>query len=177
MLGDAGHSIPSSLFSMVDMCYDSKENTKGILMVDCPSPVVIRPKLAYHAMQNLFSGMPSNVELQAGAGATLQLNAPVPGPAHDPSDDGPPTTAFPFVFHTGEAMLAYWASQHTPVNGDATTTVSASLTTNGTAIKEPALLDLLTGTVYTGPAGGSKFTVPATDSGMLLTEKSMLPLQ
>jgi len=172
MLGDAGRSIPSSLFSMADMCYDSKENTKGILMVDCPSPVVIRPKLAYYVMQRLFSTVPNNITAAPSVSADLHVHSDVN--AGGASDDGD-TQAFAFRDATGRMLYAFWLSGAKPTNGSDTITVNATLTVEN-PVKEPALIDLLSGAVYGGMAGGTSFTVPAIDSAMLLAERSMVPM-
>lgn len=170
---------------MVDMCYNSEQNYKGVLAVDCPDPTVTHAKIAYYAAQRVFNAIPSTFTANEHALVTLSLTDPLPAPSKDPSGDGPVTQQFSFQGPKGHTMLAFWGSHHTPVNEDQTGTVHGQLATNSTAIQEPALLDPLTGAVYelkegealAGVSDGQAFRVPVTDSVLIVTEKSLLPMQ
>ncbi len=52
LLGDIASGIDSSIFSISDMCYPDEINRKGLLLTD-EHRKVLRPKLAYRAVQNI----------------------------------------------------------------------------------------------------------------------------
>jgi hypothetical protein len=58
MLGDLGHDIESSVFTIIDIAYTAgpikRLNVKGLIQSDMTKKA-IRPKLAYHAVQNVAS--------------------------------------------------------------------------------------------------------------------------
>ncbi len=85
MLGDLGHDIESSVFSIIEMAYTSGPintfNTKGILKADAEKKV-IRPKMAYRAIQTITSVFDSRLKRIAGVRHTFNDKA-VPA---DPAD-------------------------------------------------------------------------------------------
>lgn len=54
LLGDLGHDIETSVFTIIDIYYKPVLNTKGLIQSDFTMEA-IRPKVAYYAIQNLAS--------------------------------------------------------------------------------------------------------------------------
>lgn len=65
MLGDLGHDIESSVFTIIDIAYTSgpikRLNVKGLIQSDMTKKA-IRPKLAYYAVQNVASVFDHSLE-------------------------------------------------------------------------------------------------------------------
>ena len=124
MLGDHGRGIWSSIFSIVDMCYDEKENNKGLLQADCPSKKVVAPKTAYYAYNAIASVLDDSWVLRTDANITV---SPAAGSFGGYVPEG-------FVYQqnvTGELLATIWLKGHTPTNADDTPLVTSTVTIAG----------------------------------------------
>ena len=91
MLGDLGQDIESSVFSLVEMNYTygpiNRLNYKGLLKSDA-SKRVIRPKIAYYAVQNVTSifdhSLERLVDLEHTHNIAERRRRPVVQPLHGP---------------------------------------------------------------------------------------------
>ncbi|MCX7010779.1 MAG: hypothetical protein NTY53_26650 [Kiritimatiellaeota bacterium] len=168
LLGDLGHDIPSSYFSICDMQYPSRRNFKGLLAIN-DDKTIHHAKLSYYAVQRVFaifddtlaritdfSCIASNIEKLAAFG-------------YRKKDGGAP-------------IVTLWLKGTTPTDSNAATPVD--LTLSGMKFTAPVLVDLLTGNGYEIPRdrwtnAGDKVTfnqLPLFDSPILIAEKTALPL-
>ena len=190
MLGDLGHDVESSVFTICDFNRTGREiNLKGLLRAN-EEKEVIAVKRAYYAVQNVVSVFDDTLTRVADAGFTTK-DASVCHYEYRKADG-----ARVFVFWTcadglvivdnpksttGEKMLA--VSYVRP--GDDFTTRPHVFKWTGEPLKEPVWVDLFTGAVYEFPKANvcvsAKSTryinVPVYDSPCLLAERSALKLQ
>jgi hypothetical protein len=187
MLGDLGHDIPSSVFTIIDIAYSSgpitKLNVKGLIQSDSTRKA-IRPKMAYHAVQqvaSVFDNTLARVEME-------ELN----DKSHNPKEKKK-------VFYTKStksslAVYAYqnikskkqvitiWNSSDIPNNS--TTKEKVDFTFTNSNFREPVYVDIITGDVHEIPESewkkkGSTYTfknIPVYDGPVLIADKSLIPL-
>lgn len=196
MLGDLGHDVYSSIFTICDFSHTGREiNLKGLLRAD-EDKKVIAVKRAYYAVQNLVSVFDSTLtrvpSVQAGEGFG--------------TTDGTVTT-YEYRKASGEPLFVFWiaAEKVVPAKdaddllpegwggrmgygvqwvrpGDSFETRPLVFTYTGKPLNDPVWVDLLTGRVYAFPKknqiASSKYVrfldVPVYDSPCLLTERSAL---
>lgn len=168
LLGDLGRDIETSVFTIIDICYDGKTpvlNTKGLIQSDL-TKIAIRPKVAYYAVQNLASVFDNSLRLAPNAQIT--------------ADAGESVSAFGYQKKSGEgALISIWLDKAIP--GNSFDTKPATVTVTGLQFKEPVWVDLMTGHIYRIPASewtvtGGKYTfskIPLYDSPVLIAEKGI----
>eukprot|EP00730_Choanoeca_flexa_P019429 TRINITY_DN9490_c0_g2_i6.p1 TRINITY_DN9490_c0_g2~~TRINITY_DN9490_c0_g2_i6.p1 ORF type:complete len:494 (+),score=92.89 TRINITY_DN9490_c0_g2_i6:1-1482(+) len=157
LIGDAGYTgqeggISTSYFSIADMCYTTspllgKEdtNTKGLLLTNCSDPAksIIRPKLAYHAVQHLTSTFSSNTEVNPAINVTVDTAKRYATRAFTHGD-------------TGVDFVAVWFSDQTPaewVLENCTSCLQSVTLTNANIGPGPYMFaDLVSGNLYDVPA-------------------------
>jgi hypothetical protein len=186
MLGDLGHDVESSLFTICDFNHKGREmNRKGILRAS-PGKKVIGVKRAYYAAQNLTSIFDSSL-------------ARVAEPAVTNVDRS--VTYYEYKGKHGEPLYVFWASGETSQTrkpngkridevrylrpGDSFETRPTVFSAKGKPMKDPVWVDLLTGRIYAYPenricvADGETYylDVPVYDSPCILTESKMLAVQ
>ncbi len=169
MLGDLGHDIETSVFTIIDIYYNWGDravlNTKGLIQSDI-TMAAIRPKVAYYAIRNLAAVFDNNMVLipEFKYTSTNKVSLSVYGYQHQ-------TSLTPLV--------ALWLDGQNPTNSFKTTPMS--ITVENLNFKKPVWVDLMTGSIYKIPksqwskAGGNcTFNIPLYDSPVLITEKSFL---
>ncbi len=166
LLGDLGHNIETSVFTIIDIYYKPVLNTKGLIESDT-TKAAIRPKDAYYAIQNLAAVFDDNLQLNPDFNFTSVLSSSmsVYGYQHKNNKDN---------------VIALWIDSTNATNSFATTPVT--ITVNNVHFKTPVWVDLMTGNIYELPEGswvkkGSSYTftgIPLYDSPVLIVEKSML---
>lgn len=130
LLNDAAYNIPSSYFSMADMCYDDEINRKGILKAR-PDRSIEKPKLAYYALQNLAAVFDNRL-------APDEHKLPeVPYPAK--------LAAYRFRDKENRVVMAFWLKDKIPSGEDYRITLD--LDKQLMEISDPVYVDLLTGEV------------------------------
>jgi len=169
MLGDLGHDIETSVFTIIDIYYNWGDravlNTKGLIQSDI-TMAAIRPKVAYYAIQNLAAIFDNNLVLNPGfkysTSSTESMS--VFGYYHQP---------------TKTPLVALWFDGNNVTNSFKTTPVS--FTVENVSFNIPVWVDLMTGGIYEIPksqwskSGSScTFNIPMYDSPVLITEKSFL---
>ena len=166
LLGDLCHDIPSSYFSMADMCYPDEINEKGILKAN-PDKTIERPKRAYHALQNLASVFDDRIKRQSE-------KAPIVSPEER-------INTHLFEDEKGCLLALFWVNDQIPA--DSTIQVHADMMISGN-FQEPVYVDMLTGEVSTIPKkkiiknkNTTKFTgVIIPDYPVLIAEKTLLKI-
>lgn len=134
MLGDLGHDVNSSLFTIINYTQKGRPlNTKGILHTD-ESRRFLDVKPAYCAVRNLAAVFDDTLVRDAEAKVTLSV---------------PHTAAFVYASPKGR-VVTYWDSSARP--DETLHPTAGELTLAGPALKDPVLVDLITGDVYTIPA-------------------------
>ena len=191
MLGDLGHDVESSVFTICDFNHTGREiNLKGLLRAN-EEKQVIAVKRAYYAVQNVASVFDDTLVRVADSGFSTK-DCTVCTYEYK-KDDG----ARVFVFWTcakttrtadkeKEPLLP--AGQLVPVYerpGDSFVTRPHVFKWTGAPLKDPVWVDLLTGRVYEFPKGdvcvsanSTRYVnVPVYDSPCLLAERSALEIQ
>ena len=169
MLGDLGHDIETSVFTIIDIYYNWGDravlNTKGLIQSDI-TMAAIRPKVAYYAIQNLAAIFDNNLVLHPGFkySTTTTESMSVFGYQHQP---------------TQTSVVALWLDGQNVTNSFKTTPVSFII--ENVSFNTPVWVDLMTGGIYEIPksqwskSGSSlTFNIPLYDSPVLITEKSFL---
>ncbi|WP_375444743.1 hypothetical protein [uncultured Fibrella sp.] len=171
LLGDLGRDIETSIFTIIDIRYAGETpvlNMKGLIQSDLDKTVV-RPKVAYYAVQNLTSVFDNRLELIPGFKATTTANESI--------------SVFGYQQKTGKKqVVSVWLDSKTPTNLFKTMPIDIIIE-NGN-FDTPVWVDLLTGQVYEIPGkqwrkAGSTYTfsgIPVYDSPVLIMEKSAVNL-
>ena len=191
MLGDLGHDVESSVFTICDFNHTGREiNLKGLLRAN-EEKEVVAVKRAYYAVQNVVSVFDDTLTRVADSGFSTK-DCTVCTYEYAKADG-----ARVFVFWTcarttrkvdkeKEPLLP--ARQYVPVYerpGDSFATRPHVFKWIGAPLKDPVWVDLLTGAVYEFPkkdvcvsANSTRYVnVPIYDSPCLLAERSALKLQ
>ncbi|HNX34071.1 MAG TPA: beta-galactosidase [Kiritimatiellia bacterium] len=167
MLGDLGHDVESSVFTICDFNHTGREiNRKGLLHAT-PDKRVDKIKLAYYAVQNVTAIFDNTLVRVTGDAAAVACAK----------------KADCFVYEnpaTQQQLLTVWDGSGTPSNSFAT--VSATITVKNCTIKSPVWVDLVSGGIYEFPAGrvardGGTVVfkdVPVYDAPVLIAEKSLV---
>lgn len=191
MLGDLGHDVESSVFTICDFNHQGREiNLKGLLRAD-EEKKVIAVKRAYYAVQNvvsIFDGTLSRVvdmhlsstdltlalyEYKNASGEPLYLFWSFAEKTHKTTDEERDT-----IPGAGRFIAD-------PVRpGDRLDKRPAVLKVLDKPLSDPVWVDLLTGAIYEFPMEnvieGNGYTryldVPVYDSPCILTERSALPM-
>jgi hypothetical protein len=169
MLGDLGHDIETSVFTIIDIYYNwghrAVLNTKGLIQSDI-TMAAIRPKVAYYAIQNLAAIFDNDMVLHSefNFNSTNNESLSVFGYQHQP---------------TRTSLVTLWLDGQNVNNSFDTTPVT--ITIENMDFKNPVWVDLMTGNIYEIPKSkwsksGSKYTfnIPLYDSPVLIAEKSFL---
>lgn len=185
MLENLGHDIECSVFGIAEMQYDkqgpiTKTNTKGLLKTDAANRV-LRPKIAYYAVQHVTAVFDNTLER-------------VPGVVFKHTvDDGDRDVCWYSTDHalavygyrhreSGDRIYTIWKSEAIP--GSELRTAPLDFTFASAGFRHPVLVDVLTGNVYDlGAKHWSKqgnldrfSAIPVYDSPVLLAERSLIPL-
>ncbi len=170
LLGDLGRDIPSSYFSICDMHYHSRLNTKGLLETN-PDKTVRRPKVAYGAVQHLTAVFGDSVERVrdfecsiAGAAAASRFSV------------------FGYRRRGGGTLVTIWRASDIPDQRPDVERVSVTLEAG--EFTQPVWVDLLSGQVHRLPEkawrrGGAKWVftnLPVYDSVVVLADRGAVPL-
>jgi hypothetical protein len=169
MLGDLGHDIETSVFTIIDIYYNWGDravlNTKGLIQSDI-TMAAIRPKVAYYAIQNLAAIFDNDMVLNPEFKFTTTSNESM--------------SVFGYRHQsTKTPLVAIWIDGKNATNSFETTHVN--ITFEDISFKAPVWVDLMTGSIHEitksqwSKSGSSCiFNIPLYDSPVLITEKSFL---
>ena len=204
LLGDGARGIPSSAFSIIDLCYAGANgsvtvNHKGLVAANCSAAGLpaLAPKAAYAAVQHVVGALDGSFTPLAPA-AGLTFAAACAGADFSAIFVGGWTSP------GGDLVFALWNASDTPHNAEASVTVACDVNITVRAPPLPAAarahaldgggsayagIDVLTGAAFAaagGPAAGgingdgsSTFAfaaVPVGDSPLLLAPVAALRL-
>jgi len=194
MLGDLGHDVISSVFTICDFAHVGREiNLKGLIRAN-ERHEVVAIKRAYYAVQNVvsvFDGRWTRVKgssFDRGFGtkdASLSTY-------HYVRDSGEPLFVFwthgrDFVRNGGPDGVLGEGAWRLPYERPGDSFATRPMTfryTGGKPLRDPVWVDLLTGRVYAFPRAKQRVAresirfvdVPVYDSPCVLTEKSAVPM-
>ena len=187
MLGDLGHDVESSVFTICDFNHTGREiNLKGLLRAN-ENKEVIAVKRAYYAVQNVVSVFDDS--LTRVKDSTFGTKDMTLSTYEYRKADGRPVFVFwthaEEVVKTDKAKGVLGEGEFTVKYlrpGDSFATRPAMLKYAGAPLKDPVWVDLLTGRVSAFPkkdmlvhSNGVTFVnVPVYDSPCLLTERSVV---
>ena len=194
MLGDLGHDVWSSVYTICDFPHTGREiNLKGLIRAN-EEKEVIAIKKAYYAVQNVVSVFDDTLVRVKDSSFAEGFG----------TKDGSVTT-YHYVKDGNLPLFVFWSHGRDFVKnggpdgvlgegkwtlpfvrpGDSFETRPAVFKYTGAALKEPVWVDLFTGRVYEFPKAKQLVArksvrfidVPVYDSPCVLTEKAALPLQ
>ncbi|MEB2777382.1 hypothetical protein SYJ56_18860 [Algoriphagus sp. D3-2-R+10] len=156
MLGDLGHGIESSVFSIIDMAYNSgpikRLNVKGLLMSDSTKKV-IRPKMAYYAVQNITAVFDNSLELVIDAKDSLNSKYISEDAVKVVFNHSPDRNFAAYGYkhrQTGQQVFTIWENKSVPNNS--TEKRLSTLTFGNAKFDKPVYVDMITGEVFDIPA-------------------------
>lgn len=177
MLGDLGHDVESSVFTICDFNHIGKEmNLKGLLRADRRHNV-IAIKRAYYAVQNV-----------AGVFDGTLTRVPESNYKQGFGTKDASITSYEYRKNTGERLFVFWVHGKDMAferPGDSFETRPAVFMSTGEPLKDPVWVDLLSGRVYafpmdrvvvSGPDEIRYLDVLVYDSPCVLTERSALEI-
>lgn len=189
MLGDLGHDIESSVFTIIDIAYTggpiAKINVKGLIESDSTQKA-IRPKMAYHAVQNVASVF-DNTLIRIGNVKDSHNPSYIPKNPEDISVNKSTDRNFAIYGYRNQnsklQVFTIWESEGIPTN--ATGKRDFDFTFANGNFKDPVYVDIITGDVYEIPTSnwskeGSVFSfrdIPIYDGPILLADKSVVPIK
>ena len=164
LLGDLGHDIETSVFTIIDINYNPVINTKGLILSDT-TKAAIRPKVAYYAVQNLTAVFDDEMRLCPDVKFTHNFTESLSLYAYK---------------HEKTNLITLWNDSKIPSNDFSTKHVN--LTAEGCTFKKPVWVDLMTGKIYEIPSaqwknrsGSCTFSgLPVYDSPVLICEKDFI---
>lgn len=165
MLGDLGHDIETSVFTIIDIYYKPVLNTKGLIQSDI-TMAAIRPKVAYYAIQNLAAVFDNNLVLNKG----FRYSA----------TNSESMSVYSFQNKTNKSqVIALWLDGQEVTNSFGTTSVN--ITFENCSFKTPVWVDLMSGAIYEikdyqwkKSGDNCTFIVPLYDSPVLIAEKEYI---
>ena len=167
-IGDYCMDVFSSVFTVCDFNHIGRQiNRKGLLMAD-ENHKVIRPKLAYGAIINMTTLFNDGLEQIPGGCAARYLTRMHASAFERKSD--------------GAHQVVYWDRSGIPGDGDFMG--RADIIINGFKLKNPVLIDPISGAVYKihddniCECGGRTLflDVPCGDSPLVLADRAMIAL-
>ncbi len=187
MLGNLGNDIECSIFSIIEMAYTNgpinRLNLKGIIKSDS-SKQVLRPKMAYYAIQHVTSIFDNSLERIKDLEHSYNLAST------DSTDHKYTVTTdrslavYGFLHVTSKKQLyAVWMDENIPTNTNELKVLDFSFS-NGN-FETPVYVDIISGAVYEIPASqyskdGSIYTftgIPVYDSPVLIADQSLILIQ
>jgi hypothetical protein len=186
MLGNLGHDIECSIFGLIDMAYTSgpihKINYKGILKSDSTKRV-IRPKIAYYAIQNITSVFDNSLERIKDLEVTYNIASAGPGENKYSKSTDRSVSVFGYWNKISKKQLyTIWMDENIPTNSNVTKLQTFTFTEGN--FEHPVFVDIITGGVYDISADkwnktGNTFTfkeIPVYDGPILIADKSLINL-
>jgi hypothetical protein len=187
MLGNLGHDVECSIFGIIEMAYTNgpinRMNYKGIIQSDSAKKV-IRPKMAYYAIQNVTSVFDNSLERISD----LMHSYNMEGAGTDVHRYSAQTDRSLSVYgfqnkSTKKQVYAIWMDEGIPLNTN--TLKMETLSFTNANFENPVFVDILTGGVYEIPAGqwskkGNTTTfknIPVYDSPILIADKSLIKIK
>ncbi len=189
MLGDLGHDIESSVFTIIDIAYTSgpikRLNVKGLIQSDM-SKKAIRPKLAYYAVQNVASVFDNSLERVRNIRDTYN-GAYIPENPEDVAmtkNTDRSLAVYGYRNKTNKLnIFTIWQDEAIPTNIQEKKMLNFTFTNAN--FEHPVYVDIITGNVYDIPTSqwsknGPKYTfrnIPVYDGPILIADKKLIRIK
>lgn len=135
MLGDLGHDVLSSVFTICDFDHTGREiNHKGLLKINDKRNLA-KVKLAYYSVQNVVSVFDATLARDAKRAVSIKAENDVPVTAFLYRDDA-----------AGQDLLVFWDGGAIP--SDENKTFKATIAVEAGRFTDPVWGDLVTGAIY-----------------------------
>jgi hypothetical protein len=189
MLGNLGHDIECSIFGLIEMAYTSgpinRLNYKGIIKSDSTKKV-IRPKIAYYAIQNVTAVFDHTLSRIPEVKFTHNNTMSPPNKEmvlYTKSTDRSLSVYGYKHTNTQKQVFTIWMDDHIPT--DSNQTRNLNFTFSNANFDQPVYVDIITGGVYEIPASqwskeGNKYTfknIPVYDAPILIADKSLITIR
>lgn len=174
MLGDLGHDIESSVFTLIDLAYNTdgpikKLNVKGLIESDM-SKKVIRTKLAYGSVQNVTSIFDDQLKRINDFQFTSNAKDSISLFAYQNK-------------RSKKQVVSIWLDKNIPANENAFKNIDFEIS-NG-RFSKPVYVDVITGKVTEIPSSqwkkkGRSYTfsqIPVYDGPILIIDKSLVTIK
>jgi Glycosyl hydrolases family 39 len=172
MLGDHGRGIATNLFTISDIHYAPGDhmvgiNTKGILKTN-PDKTIERPKLAYKAVQRVFSLFDDQLKVDS----LVKVKSTSANQSYFAYTDRKSRRLLITIWQREDRPAELYQSKNTTINLE------------GVPLKNPVVADPVTGKVYKIPKGnlkksGSSYIlkdIPVPDYPIIIAESSLLKI-
>jgi Glycosyl hydrolases family 39 len=186
MLGNLGHDIECSIFGIIEMAYTNgpinRLNYKGIIKSDSTKKV-IRPKVAYYAIQNVTSIFDDSLERLK----TLEHTSNIVGAGNKnrySSSTDRSLSVYGYQHKVSKKQVyTIWMDENIPVESNKTKLQTFSF--SNADFDTPVFVDIITGAVYEIPATqwskkGNMYTFkdfPVYDAPVLIADKSLINIK
>ncbi len=186
MLGNLGHDIECSIFGLIEMAYTNgpinQLNYKGIIKSDSTKKV-IRPKIAYYAIQNVASIFDNSLVRIQEMRRTYNKNMKATDTNTINYSKGTDRSLSVFGYrhkNSKKQLFTIWMDESIPKNVNDIKTLDFTFS-NGN-IDQPVYVDIITGGVYEIPSSQwSKKEdqlifkgIPVYDGPVLIADKSLI---
>lgn len=186
MLGDLGHDIETSVFTIIDIAYTAgpiqRLNVKGLIMSDM-NKKAIRPKLAYYAVQNVVSIFDHSLERIKNIRETYNSDYIPTNPEDVAMTKNTDRSLAVYGYrHTTSKLNVFSIWQDEAIPGNSEEKKNLSFTFTNASFENPVYVDIITGNVHEIPANqwsrnGTKYTfrnIPVYDGPILIADKSLV---
>ena len=183
MLGNLGHDIECSIFGLIEMAYTNghinRLNYKGIIK-SYSAKKVIRPKIAYYAIQNVTSIFDNSLDRIKNLQFTHNINGAVANENKYAYTTDRCLAVYGYQNKLSKKQLyAIWLDENIPTDNNRTKLQTFSFA--NADFNNPVLVDIITGNVYEIPSGkiskkGSITTlteIPVYDAPIVIADKSL----
>ena len=184
MLGNLGHDIECSIFGIIDMAYTNgpinRLNLKGIIKSDS-SKKVIRPKVAYYAIQNITSIFDNSLKRIKDLHFTHNIDGAAANDNKYSCSTDRSLAVYGYQHKLSKAKIyTIWMDENIPT--ESIQPKQQSFSFSNTDFNSPVLVDIITGNVYEIPANniskkGIVTTlrgIPVYDAPIVIADRSLI---
>ena len=186
MLGDLGHDIESSVFTIIDIAYTggpiTRLNCKGLIASDSTKQA-IRPKIAYYAVQNVAAIFDNSLRRIKSMKSSHNRNTVPKDKMAISYATGTDRSVSMYGYRhktSGKQAFTIWTDDYIPVESNKTQNLT--LTFANANFDQPVYVDIISGAVYEIPATQWKKTgtiytftdIPVYDAPILIIDKSLV---
>jgi hypothetical protein len=186
MLDNLGHDIECSVFSIVELQYTGNgpirtKNTKGLLASRADNTVV-RPKIAYYAVQHVTSIFDDSLERLEDMGYTNNIQSGIKNTYTYNSDRSIAVYGYQQK-GSKKRLYTIWRDEEIPRNDCVLTCQDFAFANSH--FDNPIIVDIITGNVYEIPADRwyvedkvAYFRkIPVYDAPILIADTSLIPIE
>jgi hypothetical protein len=187
MLGNLGHDIECSIFTIIDVAYTAgpikRLNVKGLIQSDSTKQA-LRPKVAYYAVQNVASIFDNTLERIKKVEHSYSVDGTSANEYRYSKNTDRSTALYGYRNKaTGKQLYTIWMDENIPTNAAVTKKITFSFS-NGN-FDQPVYVDIITGAVYEIPSTqwskkGNTYTfkdIPVYDAPVVIADKTLISVK